>query len=263
MMLSTITSIIVILGLILGGGGVTVAAAQSSLPDQTLYPVKLWSEEMRADLAADPQTQFDLALQFADRRAGEIQSVIQAGGLPPEPVINRLQNQVENALQIAAKQGDGMGMQLIEQACDRLRQQDRLMEHLQSRSNPEAAPTLAHLRQMIRERLAWAEEGMNDPARLQERLHKRDGSGQGVSPASSPSPAGGQQKGSPVAPGGGQGGNPWTEGTPTPGSGYGPGPGPDATCTPGSSYGPNPNSPSQPGGPGGNGGEKGNENGKR
>ncbi|NPV77998.1 MAG: hypothetical protein HPY59_16680 [Anaerolineae bacterium] len=260
-MFGIMTTLLLILGMVLGGGGVTVAAAQSSLPDQALYPVKVWSENVRASLVTDPEAQFDLALQFASRRAVEIQSMAKADKVAPESVMNQMQNQLELALQIAANQPPGIGDQLLERARDRLRQQDQLMQQLETQANPEAEAALKRVRQMIQERLSWVEDGLADPNRLQDRLRLKDGISQ-ITPEVTPEETLPGQGSTPTT--AGENGNPWTDETPVPGSGYGPGPGPDATCTctPGSSAGPmktpQPGGPNKDPGPGGNGNDGGN-----
>ncbi|MFL5800675.1 MAG: DUF5667 domain-containing protein [Roseiflexaceae bacterium] len=57
--------------LLLGTLGISVAAAQSSLPGQPLYGLKRQSEELRLQLANDAEQQAELRLQFAGRRLDE------------------------------------------------------------------------------------------------------------------------------------------------------------------------------------------------
>jgi hypothetical protein len=57
--------------LLLGTLGISVAAAQSSLPGQALYGLKRQSEELRLQLARDAEQQAELRLQFAGRRLEE------------------------------------------------------------------------------------------------------------------------------------------------------------------------------------------------
>jgi hypothetical protein len=57
--------------LLLGTLGISVAAAQSSLPGQPLYGLKRQSEELRLQLAPSAEQQAELRLQFAGRRLEE------------------------------------------------------------------------------------------------------------------------------------------------------------------------------------------------
>jgi hypothetical protein len=229
-MLGTIPTLLLILGMIFGGSGVTVAAAQTSLPDHTLYPVKIWTEDILTSVTMDPEAQVNLALNYANRRAEELQTLTEAGQTPPEALYIRLQNQLEHALQVAANQPGETGGQLLLKTRSRLQEQNQLMIQLETRANPEAEAALNRAREIIQEHLRWVEDGLKDPTRLQDHLRLQDGSGQTPPEPEVPPintlPA---QKSTSAAPG--DSGNPWTEETPTPGSGYGPGPGPDVTCT--------------------------------
>ncbi len=260
-MLSTFATISIILALLFGGGGVTVAAAQSSQPDQPLlYEVKLLSEDFRMSLASDPQTQYQIALDFADRRAEEIQTILAAAGIPPESLQFRYQNQVEATIRFAMNLPDSQAIQALEQIQTRLQSQQKALLQVQANGSPAAVAALLQARQMIQERLQWVQNGLTNPTQLRDQLQQRNqdryhstqatqlapGTG-GGNPwtTGTPSPNSG------YGPGNGTGvcinctstlndlgnNNPWTTGTPTPNSGYGPGPGPSSepicTCTPG------------------------------
>ena len=102
-MFGTLATVILVLSLLLGGGGVTVAAAQSALPDDALYSVKLWSEEVRLDLNTDPVKEFELALEFANRRVDELISMMAKGETPDAATETRLNEQLDQAIMMAAK----------------------------------------------------------------------------------------------------------------------------------------------------------------
>jgi len=274
-MISTLATIILIVSFVLGGGGVTVAAAQNSQPDQPLYGVKVMSEDARLGLVADPQSEYQLALQFADRREAEIRTMLDAGNLPPEAVQTRYQDQVEQAIQFAINLPNGQAIQALQQIQTRLQTQQRALDQVQSNRSADVNAVLLRTRQMLQDRLQWVEAGLIDLAQLRDQLHLRDQqrnqdrqntvSPAGQSTKMSPGTGGGNPwttgtptPGSGYGPGGGtgdcatctpignsQGGNPWTTGTPIQGSGYGPGPDPTRSCTPGSGNGPG-SQPAQP-----------------
>lgn len=256
-MLSSLTTLILVLTLIFGGGGITVASAQNSLPDQPLYNLKLWSEELRFNLTSDPQAAWQLAESFAERRATETQTMLAAGQTPSQAVQERYRSQIEQATHLAAGLPADQALGALEQIRQQLRQQEQSLNQLQLQNNAQAEVVRQRLQLMLQERIRTVEAGI-------ERQQQRNGG-----PAQAPGGAG--QPGGPLAPtdelnpGGilpaeattGESGNPWTTGTPTPYSGYGPGPG-DGTCdactpnagennpwttgvpTPGSGYGPGP-----------------------
>lgn len=76
-------------------GTATVAPAKGSQPNDLLDTVKLASEDVRLGLSADPQAEYQLALEFARRRAAEIQTLPQDGQALPASVSARYQGQVE------------------------------------------------------------------------------------------------------------------------------------------------------------------------
>jgi len=265
-MFTALSSLLIILALALGGSGAAVAAAQSSQPDDLLYGLKLTSENMRMEMEGDPADAYQLALAFAERRALEIQTMLQAGGVPPQPVQARYQAQVEQAIQLALNQPDDQAVQALEQIKLRLQTQEQAMQMIHAGGLPDVEAALVRTRAMVQERLQWVEAGLIDPVQLREMLRLRYAGGEtnpgapglgGVGPGN-PWTTGtplGEPPGSP-APGSGSGSrpgpgtaecpdctpvqdghnnqNPWTTGTPVPGSGYGPGPGEGecAECTP-------------------------------
>lgn len=267
-MFSTLVTIVLIVSLVLGGGGITIAAAQNSQPDQPLYGVKVLSEDIQMGFSTDPQSEYQLALEFTNRRSEEIRTMAQAGNPPPETVQARYQNQVEQAIQFAVNLPDAQAVPALQQVQTRLQAQQQALAN----GTPQTEATLLKVRQMLQERLQWVAAGVQDPASLREQFGKRDpqrkqdgqGSATPQGPANTqpaaitktgsgnPQVTGTPTPGSGYGPGKGTAtcenctptvnGNPWTTGTPTPGSSYGPGPGltPTGTHTPGSGYGPGP-----------------------
>jgi len=228
-MVNPILALVLVLSLVFGGGGATVAAAQSSLPDQPLYGLKLWSEDARLSFTNQPESGWQVALQFAERRITEIRAMIEAGKQPDEALQTRYEAQLEQAFRFAQNLPDEQALQALEQIRQRLRLQEEQLSQL-----PANQAVLVQTRSMIQQRLQWVENGLQEPHQFRQRLQ------QGLP----------QQDVPPAQP---DSGNPWTDDTPTPGSGYGSGQGgnpwTDETPTPGSGYG-------SPGGPGEQGGGK-------
>jgi hypothetical protein len=233
-----VLTMLIALAVVFGGGATGLVAAQSAQPNDALYPVKTWSEDLRLGWVPDPQDRLDLALQFAARRTEEIRTLLQAEGVVPTPVLTRLQSQLQQVLGIAAGMPNDQIVPALERARNQARQQEQTMAQLQL-VDPIAIQTRARVRTMLQVQAQDAEGGIEDPIRLRERLQRRDGGittpsdnsavGEGVTPApGNPWTTGVPTPGSSYGPGGSQ--NPWTDGTPTPGSGYGPGPG-TGECT--------------------------------
>jgi len=99
--LTQVISALLILATLLGGAGAgTVFAAQSSMPNDMLYPIKTWSENVRLDLATTPEKDIDLLLEFADRRIDEMLTLAEEGSDVQEPLMTQLQTHLELAAQL-------------------------------------------------------------------------------------------------------------------------------------------------------------------
>lgn len=274
-MLNFATSLLLVISIFLGSGGAAVAAAQSSLPDEALYPIKTWSEEARLQLAHDDETQLQLELQFINRRMVEIRTMLQSGEVPSDAFMNRLQNQLEYTLRLTANMQNEQATQAFLQIQEQLQLHLQTMTQLHLNTDPDPAllQTRNRIQNMLQQQLHLCQVGLEDPLWLREQLRTRtqeqirqqlqDGSCTGTQ----------QQIQNQYQNGGSnqdcqnpdcehnqyqnqfQNGtnitgdevditsdNPWVIGTPTPGSSYGPGesqnPWTDSTPTPGSSYGP-------------------------
>lgn len=282
-MFGALGTILLIVSLIVGGSGVTVAAAQGSMPDQPLYSVKTLSEDVRTGLTINTQTRLELALEYAQRRAEEMQAMLKAGQTPSEAVQSRMQAEIDLAVRLAAGQPDKEAVRAFDQIRQQLRTQDQAFSHLGQQAGPQAEAYLTRTRTMLRDRLQLCDEGVQDPQMVRQQLRDRNRDHlfqkTGTAPAQSPSDTGSGNPwttGTPTpgsgygpGPGDGNGGNnPWTTGTPTPGSGYGPGggdggnnPWTTGTPTPGSGYGPGPGTCDSCDGAGGGGGGSGSGNG--
>jgi len=242
-MFGTLGTILLVISLALGGGGVTVAVAQNSLPDQVLYPVKSWSEDVRLGLTIHESSQLQLALELSSRRAEEIAAMIRSGQTPPEAVQARMQVEIEKALQLAAGLPDQTGIPALKRIQQQLQAQEQVFTQLGTPADSQANAALQRTRVMVQEHLQLCTDGIADPAYLREQLRERSRVKYHVTPSSPAFPLETQNSVE----------NPWTTGTPTPGSDYGPGPGDGngSTATPG------PNRPDNGGGGTGTGGGNG------
>ncbi|MHC1740584.1 MAG: DUF5667 domain-containing protein [Anaerolineaceae bacterium] len=229
-MVNLLATIIITLSLLLGTGAATVAASQISQPDQLLFPVKLLTEETTINLTADPEKQFELALDFVSNRAAEIQEMILSGKIPSTETVTQYQYQVEQATRLAVNLPEDKAIQALEQLQTRLETQLQEFVQLHLNASGDAINAMNQTQSMIQERVQLIEVGqtnlaqLRDQIRLQDQINNPDQQGNAAT----------NPQGSQIAPGTGDG-NPWAIGTPTPGSSYGPGPGTELcdTCTPG------------------------------
>ena len=137
---------IVALATLLGGAGAgTVYAAQTALPDDALYDVKVWSEDVRLDLAQSPEEDLALHLDFADRRIEEMFALLDEG----KPLDVELKLELIQHLWLAEQLiGDCEDPILAQdQVRDRLKLQDQLLMDA-----PEDA-LLTQTRDMLQQRI--------------------------------------------------------------------------------------------------------------
>jgi hypothetical protein len=279
-MLNFVLSVVLVLGLMLGAGATTVAAAQAAPPDGALYPLKTWSEDVRLDWVADPQAKLDLTLQFNARRSADLQTALCSGAAVPEPVLARFENQERLTLTLAAGLPVDQTRAALEQIRTQARQQEQAMAQLQL-NTPAAQQIRARLQTMLQTQAQIAQQGLENPNWLREqlRLHENNRfrlSTPTVQPPArptSPTPGGSQGTHTPGqgnGPGAGNSQNPWIEPTYTPCPGNGPGTGTNGNIGPTAN--PNPGNPTtqpgqgeggntQPGDGNGSGGETGNGSG--
>ena len=257
-MLNTLIAVVIAVIVSFGGAGATVYAAQDSLPDQALYPVKTWSEDAILSLTGSPQNRLDYTLDFSDRRVAEMARLLAAGKAIPEGVETRLQNELDLALELIAGMDDFQAMQLLEQVRERAESQFQRLTMLVSGAPESAEPLLLRTLASLQEQIQLAAMGKTDLQgfRLQIQLRFQNYSGSRESTSgigNDPQGPGPMNPTKPPAPAGtGNGPDPsGNQPTEIPGQ-YGPSSQtPDRTPQPGE--GPGPISPTEVPGPSGTG----------
>ena len=194
----TLARIILLAALALGGTGVTAYAAQESLPDQTLYPVKTWIEDVRLALASGPQTDFDLLQGFATERIEEIEALIDQGLPVSTQVSTRLHQHLQQMLQIAAEMDDPALLKAMDQVQTQSRVQIQLLEKLQTNS-PENVEALQLATQAMQNVRNSADDAIQDPVSF--RLHQGTNRSEDAPEFPDNGPSNGEDQG----PGAGQG----------------------------------------------------------
>ena len=126
-MFTAISSIILALAVVIGGGGITAYAAQESLPNDALYPVKLFLEDTTYSLTSDLETQVSLLTTFANNRIDEIVTLSLAGEPVSQDVVADLQSDLDTMLLLAADAADGETEDLLKYIRQNLRDRDQLM----------------------------------------------------------------------------------------------------------------------------------------
>ena len=159
--MNMLVSILVIAGLLFGGGA-TVNASQNDLPNEPLYALKLWSEDLGLQFQNNPEQKVERLMDLAQVRLHEMTQLANTGQPVPDQIRERLQLHIQQALQICAAQDDPAMDRTLLQIRDRLQQQDRDMERLQVHTSQDIQPVLQQTRSMLRQRLQLADEGLLD-----------------------------------------------------------------------------------------------------
>lgn len=201
-------SLLVLLGLFFGGSVGAAFAAQDALPGESLYPVKLWSEDIRLAFAGNPEAQIELLLRFADTRVAEMNALAAQGQPAPQGTIERLGLHLQQAIQLAADLDDAPMQSALQQIRARLEVQEQSL----AQDDHGADPVRSRAGEMLQERIRIIDDGLNDPEAFRNRMR----SNQEETPVPSapqstmPGGAGAEETSTP--------GGPENEPTPTPGA---------------------------------------------
>ena len=167
--MSALATALLVISLLVGGSGGTVYASQSSMPDDLLYPVKTWSEDVRLQMTSDPQAQVELLESFNNRRIDEIVTLNQEGDAPPEAVLDRLNTHLDQSLQLVVDMDEDEIVPTLEGLRENLQLHEQTMQQLNIQ-DPQEDGALDQTRQMIQEQLQLVDCGLEEPLTLRERL---------------------------------------------------------------------------------------------
>ena len=165
----TIGSIVLLLSLMFGGTGATVLAAQGSLPNQPLYQVKTFSEDISLRYTQGDTQRIQMELQFANRRVNEMVDMKELGIEPPEAVLMRLETHLDQAVSLAARIDSRVRSRILQQIRDELQQQIRSLEN-----SGAGDQLMARAMETVQLRLGWVELGLNEPEAFQEQSRFRN-----------------------------------------------------------------------------------------
>jgi hypothetical protein len=166
--MNIVLSILVIAGLLFGGGA-TVSAAQDDLPNESLYALKTWTEDLSLQLQNSQEQKVDRLMELAQIRMQEMTRLTELGEPIPDRVRLRLEQHIRQALQICADMDDPDLERTLLQLRDRLRDHDRDMEQLQIQAqdklqlqSQDQLQLQTQTRTMLQERLRLVEDGLTD-----------------------------------------------------------------------------------------------------
>ncbi len=170
-----LAKIMLIVTLMVGGAGATTVAAQSSLPGDGLYAIKLLVEDARVALTTEPQAQIELHLELAQARTQEMQQLSAQQRAIPDDTPVQLQTQLQAALNIAAHFDDATLQTAMQQIETRVMTQAQALAQVHS----------AAADQILQQTRTMAQLGQSDPAAFRARV----GVGRPIEPPTPPIPA--------------------------------------------------------------------------
>jgi hypothetical protein len=170
-------AIVITFALVFVGGWGTVYAAQGSLPNDFLYPVKLATEEFRLTLTSDPVDRVSLLTTYTDRRIEEASSLVSMGKPIPEEVPNMVEAQLEEIFTLAASMDTEDMTAALEGVQRHLRPRDQIQGMTNAMTNqPENVdPQLVRLLAMLQERQELAKNGLEAPNEFQQQFRFQQG----------------------------------------------------------------------------------------
>jgi hypothetical protein len=169
------------------GGGVTWAASDS-LPGDVLYPVKLAGEDLRLSLASTPESQVELALQFADERVAELEALVERGSLTPETVVARMEHHLFRAMNQAAWASEEEMPGLLKRIAQRTQVQAQTLQQLQlrTRAQTQNQAQLQNAHRICQRAQEEATAGLGDPQTFRTRYQHRNSMPEDVTPPEPP-----------------------------------------------------------------------------
>lgn len=169
-------ALMIAVGLIFGGWG-TVYAAQDSLPNDFLYPVKLAAENVHLTFTSDTEAKVALLTTYTESRIDEAATLVSQGQPIPEKLPTLVDEQLDELFTLTASM-DGESM---EDALIGVRRLLRPRDQVQGMTNamsgiPEGKdPQLARLLAMLKERQELVQMGIGEPNNFQQQFRQQVG----------------------------------------------------------------------------------------
>jgi hypothetical protein len=152
----------VITGLLFGGG-TAVSAAQDDLPDQPLYQLKLWTEAVSLQFQNQPEEKVERLMELAQLRVQEMVQLAEEGNPVPDQVRQRLEQHIQQALQICGELEDAELEGCLLQLQEQLQYRYREMEQLMTNAPEGVEPIMEQTRTMLQLHLNLVGDGLLDP----------------------------------------------------------------------------------------------------
>lgn len=167
---TAIASILIALILTLGAVGGTVYASQDSLPNQSLYAVKTFTEDLRLRFADQPMEKINLLEKFTQRRVEELSALSNQGEDLPQGTISRLELHTETMLHLAAEEGEGEITQSLNRIRKALQAHEEVIARLQAQESGNALEALNMVQEKLQQKILLTEQGLENPSSFRKRM---------------------------------------------------------------------------------------------
>ena len=141
-------ALVLIFSLVLGGAG-TVYAAQDSLPNTSLYAVKLTGEDLQLAFTSDALARISLLTTYTDRRLAEATSLAALGQPVPDELPDLVQSYLDELFTLAASLDDPIAEETIQGIQIHLHDRDQDMTNAMSGLPEGVDPQLTRLLEMV------------------------------------------------------------------------------------------------------------------
>ncbi len=152
-----LVSLLAALLVFFGGSGAGIVAAQNSLPNEFLYPVKTTTEDIQMALTNQPEEKFTLAMDLSQIRLDELASSILNGNIPEEAFFTRLDDLLMTSFKLASETSTQNSGSLINLRI-RLQEQVRRIEQIQPENNQEASAVIIRTQNMLKSQVKFVDE---------------------------------------------------------------------------------------------------------
>jgi hypothetical protein len=169
---TAIVSVLIALILTFGVVGGTVYASQNSLPNQTLYGIKTFTEDVRLSLTNQTEGKINLLVEFTNRRVEELSGLLNKGEEIPQSTITRLEQQTQNMLSLAADLKGDRAVQSLNQIRSAFQAHEEIVAKLANKEHGNAVEVLSRIQEKLHQKIELAEEGLENPASFQKKMKR-------------------------------------------------------------------------------------------
>jgi len=167
---TVMASILIAVILTFSAVGGTVYASQTSLPYQSLYPVKILSENVRLTFTGNPEDKIELLARFTERRVEELSALSEENMDISTETLSRLDQHTEAMLQLSAKLEEGTQSQSLTQVRNAFQVQERIIHMLAQKETGKAEQALLQVQERLQAKIQLAEQALDDPAILRKNM---------------------------------------------------------------------------------------------